>query len=472
MKRILTALLAITMVLSLAACGTTNETTNVNNSTESKDIKITIEDPGLQNDPVDDTESSSEVITTTTETTVPEEPEVPEETPVMTVEPTLVMNGCMSFKCDGKNYVYNITDNELYETEYDVNDITMLNGCVAIVGDISYTSFDDDYSHEDHVPYVVNLKTHELYEDIRPFNCNVVNNENLVVGKYEEAFSGATTYMGMLNRYGEWVMPLSDEHAICKVTSIEKTSNIGQNSDMIYVFIREGANGRAEYYYDIAKDKLLDLGTMSLWAITNNNVIISEYNWNNGLNSYNTLYTYDIANDEKKLLIEKVLEDFRNDDSIKNNSNIYMTDNVVSIYDCDHNYITDYDLDEYSFGDTINYKNILDANENAIVFNTKNASNDLYTVILNKDGNTVCEPVMGDIGMPYFSENKIVFVSDDADRIIDINTGEITEYDSAFDIIDYDDTNDLMLVNTNGSYYLVDPEAPDTLINPFEKVNG
>ena len=86
-------------------------------SEDTSDVQISTDRTDTEKtDPADSTTSA---VTETTEqtTTAPEEPEVPVKLPILNVEPKLIMNGCMAFKCDGKNYVYNITDNELYETE-------------------------------------------------------------------------------------------------------------------------------------------------------------------------------------------------------------------------------------------------------------------------------------------------------------------------------------------------------------------
>lgn len=165
MKRIAAAMLATVIALSLAACGAPAENTGAG-SEDTSDVQISTERTDEQADPAESTTAPAVTETTeqtTTATTAPAEPEVPEEIPVMTVEPTLVMNGCMAFKVDGKNYVYNITENEMYETEYDVDDITVLKGCVAVVGYVESNIFNNSNVT------VINLKTNELYADVKPF---------------------------------------------------------------------------------------------------------------------------------------------------------------------------------------------------------------------------------------------------------------------------------------------------------------
>ena len=455
MKRIAAAMLATVMAVSLSACGTSNVSTG---SEDTGEVQVKTE--RTDNEKPDSDDSAASAVTDATEqteqtttTTAPEEPEVPVELPLMNAEPELIMNGCMAFKCDGKNYVYNITDNELYETEYDVDDITVLSGCVAIFENIWYYGL-DAYAQDEYTPYVVNIKTNEKYDDLIPIGYD----ENYItLGKLEKGFSNDVLTMGMLDNKGEWVLPLSDKYALCEIENIGKVTWTSHTNNIIALAI-----GSNTHLYDIKTDSvsMLDEATY-VWGMTKDNITLGKYNY---LERSYSIYNYNADLSDETLVLENLDQQIAYSDYVFDNGNyVYLIDNKVNVYDKCHNHIATYSLSDYVL------KNIKSASESVIVFTAKNKSNDLYTIILNKDGNTVCEPVMGDIGMPYFSENKIVFISDDADRIIDISTGEITEYDDSFDIVNYDDVNDLMIVKSGDAYYLADPEAPDTLINPFER---
>ena len=451
MKRIAAAMLAMMMVVSLAACGTNNENTGASPE-ESSDVQITterIDTDTEQTAPTESTTTSAVTDTpeqTTSATTAPEEPVAPEEIPVLNVEPALVMNGCMAFKADGKNYVYNITENEMYETEYDVDDITVLNGCVAVIGNVLAYEFKDiDAS-------IINLKTGEEYTNVRPFfNTNSTSND-LVVGKIDESFSGNTLSIGVLDNKGEWVFPLSADYAICQNDDLKNAVRASYNNGIISFGVNTSIYS---YNYDIANDKLIE--NINIWNLTDDKIIIKENT---------TAYEYDIITGEKIYIditpSNMIAEDY------------YLSKDETKIYDANFN-LLEYDLSEYNIERSNDIKGV---SEDVMVFVAKNNEGDTYTIVLNKNGEYACEPhKLNDekekACRVYFSDNKVIINRAlFNDRIIDINTGAITEYDNTFDIINYDDTNDLMLVNTNGSYYLVDPEDPETLINPFERANN
>lgn len=446
-------MLAMITALSLSACGTTTESTGTS-SEENSDVQITTKPADTeQAAPADSTTSAVTEATeqTTTATTAPEESETPVELPVLNVEPALVMNGCMAFKCDGKNYVYNITENEMYETEYDVDDITVLKGYVAIVG-YAYS----DYGLNGTEAYIVNLKTGESYDEIRPFYNYNWNGAYLTVGKLEESFSGNTVSIGILNDKGEWVLPLSADYPVCKEKDISVVPSVDQNSTII------SFNGYPEYNYDITHDKIIE--NTDVYDITDDKVILREYD------EYGTtasLYYYDVSTNEQIFIGSNLL--------INQYGNLLYSDDYSKIYDNNYN-LLNYNLSEYKIWDKD--KAMKGATDDVIVFNASGKNGNAYTIVLNKDGNYVCEPIevsgKNELNYKvYFSENKIIFISNKiTDRIIDINTGEVTECDNSFEIVDYDDENNLMLVNTNGAYYLVDPEAPDVLINPFERASN
>lgn len=443
-------MLAMITALSLSACGTTTESTGTSSEGNS-DVQITTKPADTeQAAPADSTTSAVTEATeqTTTATTAPEEPETPVELPVITLEPKsfdnvgCICNGNIAFKCDGKNYVYNITENEMYETEHDISTISVLKGCIAVFGDVPYY---DGLSTDN---YVVNLKTGEIYDNVRSFYNYNDNSSYLTVGTLEEGFSVNTaTQIGMLNSKGEWVLPLSGDYAVCKIDDIDKTSEVANNKDIISFRINN-----TQYNYDIANDKLIE--DIDVLTITDDKIFVNE-DWN--------AYEYDMQTGDKKHIDIAV--------NRTDHPSFRMSKDKTKVYDENYN-LFECDLSEYNIIKDI----IRGGNEDVVVFNAINDKGERYTIVLNKDGSYVCEPYEHtDIKEQAYhanvSENKVILFGY-KDRIIDRNTGEITTFDSNFEIIAYDDVNDLMLVKTNGAYYLVDPEAPDVLINPFERASN
>lgn len=457
-KRILSALLTSTLVMSMTACGgnAPSEAQSQTSENNSGTSAVTSESSTSSAD----TESSAPEATTSatseTTTTVPETPVVPEELPVLNVEPALVMNGSMAFKHDGKNYVYNITENELYETEYDVSEISVLKGCVAVVGDVSFYEFNDTDA------FVVNLKTGEQYADVRPFNNNDWSGSYLTVGTLEESFSGNTvSSIGILNCKGEWVLPLSSDYAACKIDDIDKTKYVYQNGEFIAFIVGSG------FIYDIANDRLVDY--VSILSVTDDRILIFD-NYDDTKGTHE-LYNYDISTGEKTYICESSYPFYKKTPTC--HASTKDLDGAYKVFDQNYN-LLEHDLSGYDIPDD----EIRGANEDTIVFNSISEEGGIYTIILNKDGSYVCEPYKYDrqtegVYNAYFSENKIILKYNKTnDRIIDRNTGEITNLDDSFEIVDYDTKNNLMLVKTNGAYYLADPEDPETFINPFERASN
>lgn len=442
MKRISAAMLATVMALSLAACGAPAESTGAG-SEGAGDVQISTERTDEQADPAESATTPAVTETTeqtTTATTAPAEPEAPVELPVLNVEPALVMNGCMAFKADGKNYVYDITENEMYETEYDVDDITVLKGCVAVVGDVSSLGLGDSDAQ------VVNLKTGEQYADVRPFFSYDYTGSYLTVGKLDKSFSGNTVSIGMLNNNGEWALPLSADYTVCTKDNIENAMDVLYNKEVISFNVMGN-----QYNYDIANNALIE--NIDIISLTDDKMIICE-DW--------IAYDYDISTGNKTSLDIPIS---------RGASHFCLSNDKTRAYDKNYNAL-EHDLSTYN----IVKDDIKGGNEDVIVFNADNEKKERYTIVLNKDGSYVCEPYehtdVKEIAYHANVSDSKVILFGYKDRIIDRNTGEVTTYDSNFEILNYDDINDLMLVNTNGAYYLVDPEAPDVLINPFERANG
>ena len=137
----------------------------------------------------------------------------------------------MSFKVDGKNYVYNAVDNKMYECG--ANKIYFALGKMAV-----------DDSDELH-----NLETKESY-DVETKMCNdyYMYNQYIPVHKKEQNFDGDVTYFGILDKNGEWVLPLSSEYAICKYKSFHGAHNA--TSSLAYI--------DSDRVYDYKNDKVID----------------------------------------------------------------------------------------------------------------------------------------------------------------------------------------------------------------------
>ena len=94
-----------------------------------------------------------------------------------------------------------------------------------------------------------------------------------------------------------------------------------------------------------------------------------------------------------------------------------------------------------------------------------------YTIILDKNGNRVVDPIKGTSRSNY--DDMCLYgdyvIDTYSDYIVNCKTGEMKTYsDSSLRVEEFDSTGGKLLMESDGNYYLADPSDPETLINPFE----
>lgn len=140
----------------------------------------------------------------------------------------------------------------------------------------------------------------------------------------------------------------------------------------------------------------------------------------------------------------------------------FSNDNNDIIIDSNGNVLDlDYGLSEY------NLSSLYDLSVDYIVFLAKNTDGDEYTIILDKDGNRVIDPIKGSRNSDYMNiyGDYIVYAKYDDSFIVNCKTGEIK---NDIYIEKFDPDSGKLLIKSDGNYYLADVSDPDTLINPFE----
>ena len=137
--------------------------------------------------------------------------------------------------------------------------------------------------------------------------------------------------------------------------------------------------------------------------------------------------------------------------------------------------LLDFDLSEYSV------ETIYDATEDYILFSAVNPNGNYYTLIMDKNGKSIVDPIKGaDI---YRSHEKyrayirgdyaICLLSSGGGYIVNCKAGEVKTYsDDNLSIEAFDKDSGMLLMKSDGAYYLADPSDPDTLLNPFELVQN
>lgn len=426
-SKALIALLAA--LICLSSCGAKPETAETEAATTTKAAEATEKA---------ETEATTTAEETTEATTTTEAP--PKELPKIKSKSNF-SNGCITFEADGKGYALNLVDKKLYE--YDKNAYFQ-----SVAHNIGLTGNWTIY----------NFATGEEYEGESLSNYYYLSDFNPVY-KVDEGFDGNVTYFGVIDWNGEWVSPLSSEYEICK-------------------------NGLEKGNYDCSDSLLYNYSTMLVFDFENNRTYNpKDYGYWSASDVYgkNTLFNngddygyYDLA--KYNTNTGEITEIFKNAGYCEytykmrswfSHGTAFVNSNSGAIIlDNDFN-VLNFNLSEYKI------TKVLDATEDYVLFASENTNGDYYAVVLKKDGSRVIEPIKcnKNYSAAYISGDYVVMLNlDSKDYVIDCKSGETKTYedDKAYNIENFDTESGLMLVESDGAYYLADPADPDTLINPLE----
>jgi len=417
-KRILSALLTSALILSLTACGADTETPE--STTEGTKATTTAAEK----------EDTAEATTTTA-------PEETEETTTTTEAPPVevqkitdkpdIYDDCMVFEDDGITYVYNITNNKIYKYEGD-RDVYMFNGYKGKLA-LTYGGF-------------YNLETQEYYD------CNNLYPGALdynAVYKIENNFDGDTYSFGIIDKNGEWVLPLSSDYAIC---DLAPTTNI-RNTSSSLVCVDTWT------VYDWKNDKIITEGELgnSFLNVYGDNILFTSNSW------FDTFTVYNVNKGESRVINDV--------DGACLETDLYAV--VTSIdYNAEYCVIYGDNLEKLHEITGYNVTAIYDATEDYAVFGASGSDSSTYTIITDKSGNRIIEPSQNFGWGGRIIGDYVVF--DETDKILNCKTGEIKEYanDDTYNIIGCHSETGKLIVSSDDAYYIADISDPDTLINPFE----
>ena len=365
------------------------------------------------------------------------------------------------FDINNDYHVYNAVDNKMYELSGDITarDIDYINGKIITTG----TSYNNE---------IYNIETGETY-DFKPAGNRELKLKSIPVYKVEESFDGDTLYFGIIDNNGEWVLPLSADYAVCKTDHFDISSNsvsvVGENDS--YLFFKLG---EAVYAYDYKNDKLLSAEDLNCSKIINpdykyaqgNNLLLQSYKADNKKN----IGVYNTQTGETKILdgigSENSYFDIYNANEIFTIHNRDHANNIcqMAIIDSNCNAL-DFDLSEYSV------QTIWDATEDYILFTAVNPNGNYYTLITDKNGKCIVDPIEGAYRDSSYFKGDYAILS--PKHIINCKTGEVKTYaDDKISIEAFDKDSGMLLMKSDGAYYLADPSDPDTLLNPFELVQN
>lgn len=435
-KRILSALLISSLMLSMTACGGKENTSESSDSTEVTTTTIAKED--------DVTEAiTTTAPQTTTEATTTTAP-IPADLPDVSDLGDFI-SGTYFFDQNGSYYALNMVDKVFHEYENKTYDY--VNGKIAL-------TYDEKS--------IVNIFTGEVLLTAED-GCYIqldTNSENrmLPIILSNSNFSGNTYSLGILDTMtGEWHLPLSSEYEVCKYLP---KCNVFVYGDIVQIAVDSIYTG---YYHNIETNICTQHDKLPFSQVFYSNnegkllVAVSDYYTSN--DRVNNPAVYDFATGKLTKLGEGEYE---------YKCNIYSNDNrggclidsdngKCIVLDNDLN-VVDYDLSGYDIED------FYLATSELVVFEANNPNGDNYVIVLDKNGQDIVEPIKDIIYDTCVIGEKVI-ISGNNSYIINCATGEIND---KYKICNIDPNSGLVQVYEGDNYYLVDPADPDTLINPFQ----
>ena len=473
-KRFLSMALIAGLILSMAGCGGNAETAITTKSGEvttttvatTTTAKAETAETTTAADTEDNTSETSETTSATTTTvatmTAVEEIKPPVEEQKVTLVAQYYDSNSMLFSTkDYRQYIYNMDDNTLLEYTDE--------GAIQFVdGNFAEVQHPDSYYNR-----LYNFKTKEFYD----VTISYINAEYTPVILIEESFDGNVYKFGVLDKNGEWAMPLSTDNPISEGYKNEEGFFVPYASSLL---VRLGY----DRLYDWKNDKVINtnelsipepnlptktysseypyrLSSITIQSIYDDSALLCvEYSASAMDGEYYSYVKYNVGTGEFTILSEGYDFEMINIGYDRYSLANPFNGSVVDIIDRSFNKLAGYDLREYenvSFRADSDNTNVT---EKYIIFRATNPDGVEYNIILDKDGNEVIEPFKDE----YVGEIYGDYIKYD-NAMLNCLTGETVEFEYQF--IDYVRQIDKYLVRVDKAYYFIDMSDPDTLINPL-----
>ena len=452
MKKIVSMALIAALIVSAAGCGekapaeTTAKTETTTAATETVN-ETTAKEAAGENSAEETAETTAEAEETTT--TAPEE--TSEYAGLSMSNPLSFDNGSLYFEASNDTkYLYQVAENKIYEINKD-----WINGKSKLckTGDLMCV-WRFDYGWKNYC--VVNIATNEvILKNDDGFNLRHFNTETgrILVTKVEEGFSGNSISLGVMNNEGEWEYPLT-EFSIDGFT-VDDLNDCELLLMGDYIFIRY--RGKEVYFYSL-KDKSSkkvcdDVDSLYSDSFYNHNGDIAVFHTDDGI------CAFDASGECKEIYNGRIsavqFADYGKYFRVMANG---LDEDLLLSWDGYKD--TGFDLSGYDV------TSIYDVKENVIAFSAKNPDGDSYNIIMNKDGSFVTEP----FSKTSLNSDEISLYGDYAfikptKTLLNLKTGESKTIGNIGLV---DDKTEMITVEADGEWYLVDLSDPDTLLNPFE----
>lgn len=456
-KRILSAILVSALVLSMAGCNgdtptsepvsqqsqtststsenkgqssTTSEAVSSESTSTSSNSEST---PSASSSSASNSSSSSNSSLSSTST----KPVVPTNQPSIVFTHNGSANTWAFETSDKQYYAYNLAENKLYE----LDKVDTYRICT--MGQLVYYL----YTVEENC-YIQNASTKKTVmkggSDDNSIHSFYWGSDRILVSKLEKGFSGNKLSVGVMNGKGEWIYPL-EELSIDgiypqEINLLGDKLLILSNPAYIYSFKNKSVT-------PVSIDGWMD----TYWNATGDQILVSSYNrgfWCFDSSSENGVF-YDKYGDFPVYTPSGNIVCRKYD---KWDGKYYVLDSKTMKE-------LGFDLSAY------NVRSIIDVTKDRILFEAKNPDGDTYTIIMNKDGSLVTEPILSS---SYDSD--IISICDDcaimsSHTIVNCKTGKTTKVD--YEIKQVYNVYGMMVVYSGSNYYLVKPSEPDKLLSPF-----
>lgn len=482
-KRILSAILVSALVLSMAGCNgetptsepvsqqsqtstsenkeqssstseavssesTSSESTSASSSSENTSTSTNSESipsasSSSENNPSGSSSSSSKPVSSSSSTST--KPVVPTNQPSIVrcyfedgrMSPDNWTNTWHFETSDKQHYAYNLAEKKIYK----LGELT--GTAVRTMGQLVYY-----YDPAGYKTYIQNASTQQTVlpssEGYRIVGfCWGI--DRILVTKVEKGFSGNKLLIGVMNSKMEWVYPLTEIPLEYLYSDFDlygdKLLIRGYDMEQLYIFsfkdssitpfsTDDWCNWRDSiWHWHFSRDKIL----LSFWA------------------RYDGFWCFDNTS-ENGVHYDKYDELIGYTPS---GNIVTKKDNKYYVLDDKTMKELDFDLSAY------NVSYIKDATKDRIMFTAYNPNGDEYTIIMNKDGSLVTEPILGDQGISFCDDNAIL----KSNTIINCKTGQTTKVD--YEIKQVYSAYGMMVVYSGSNYYLVKPSEPDKLLSPF-----
>lgn len=448
MKRKVTLVLALAMILSLSACGSETETAE----TTAPETEITT----ATDETADETQADTESEATTEETIAETEAEAVVHADIKEASPCYY-GGVMFKTAENEFYYYRFSDKKLFDlNEYDI----YIDSSVRVSGSIAVLN-----------NKIINIDTNEVLYDLSDGTASLCNISSFTGRHFGETGALAVQVTPKGFDAGDPVIVALKNDGSVIGDAPGKDVVIAAVANDRYIQITD-SNGYSSYLYDTATDEKLNFNIsivrFDYFPLETNNYIYYIDDKGNGAR-------YDKNTADNSIVLSANDYSYissRESNAISNYINIFgfnSSSNKLSVIDTKNNSVVDFDLSSFAAKCDREIYPLMACSDYTAV--TCYKSDIHYFAMLDRNGNTIFEPVeIENNAQMYYSENYFVCCSDKNSFIFDTNTKTVTYPDEGLSIESYDTMGSDILVikDSNGNNFLANAAAPNDLYSPFD----